>query len=212
MAKPAGSNKENFERTRAHLLAVATACFARHGFHGASTNMVVREARSSRGSLYHHFPDKQAMFKAVYDSLCKQLADRIATYPYEGVDPLEDLIAGCLAYLRVFTDQAFARIMLMDGPLVLGIEYCRSWDMETAYKALHEGVIDILGPGEQAPVVTDYLSGALDTYALRIATAEDRDHAYHLYAPAFADLTKRLFTLPAHGRDQEIASMVDLRS
>jgi len=188
MAKPIGSNKENLERTRAHLLAVATECFVEHGYHEASTNMVIKSANSSRGSLYHHFPDKLALFRAVYDDLAQQISERIAEYPYERKDVAGDLIQGCIAYLQVFIDEAFARIMLIDAPNVLGAAYCQSRDTETAYKALHEGVGEIVSDASEVLLVTDFLSGALDSYAMRIATAENRDQAYERYSDGFQRL------------------------
>lgn len=192
MAKPTGSNKENLERTRAHLLAIARECFATHGFHDASTTMIIEEAQSSRGTLYHHFPDKVALFKAVYDVLCQEVFEVIMQYPYKGDNPAEDLLAGCKAYLGVFVNQAFARIMLMDAPTVLSMDYCRSQDHQTAYKALKEGVAEIVTDGNAALMLTDFLSGALDTFAFRIATAQNREMAFEEYAASFEQLARKL--------------------
>ena len=193
MSKPTGSNKENLEKTRAHLLKVATKCFAKNGYHHASTTMIIQQAGSSRGSLYHHFKDKQEIFKNVYDDLSQQLAEKINNYPYSGKDPLKDLLEGCTVYLSIFTNQTFAQIMLIDGPQVLGIEYCRSRDFETAYKALNEGILEIVGNKQKAQMLTDFLSGALDTYALRIARSKNKKKAFNEISNAFLKLAAKLF-------------------
>lgn len=176
---------------------VATACFVEHGYHEASTNMVIKAANSSRGSLYHHFPDKMSLFRAVYDDLAQKVGQRIAEYPYAGKSASQDLIEGCVAYLNVFTDPTFARIMLIDAPNVLGVEYCQSRDAETAYKALHEGVKGIVGDPSRALLVTDFLSGALDSYAIRIATATDREQVCAMYSGGFVNLATTLLKSPA---------------
>ena len=192
MPKPHGSNKENLEKTRAQLMAEAKACFAKYGYAETSTNLIINNAKSSRGSLYHHFADKKEIFKAVYDALYQEVAERIAGYPYKRQSPAEDLIDGCIAYLQIFTDQAFAQIMLIDAPHVLGMDYCRSRDAETAYKALYEGVKSTVKDKKQSVFIADFLSGALDTYALRIAMAPKRKHAFDVYKDSFRALAQRI--------------------
>jgi len=192
MPKPTGSNKENLERTRAHLLEVAERCFVENGFAKTSTSQIVKEAKSSRGSLYHHFSDKKAIFQAVYDKLCQDIATQLSDYPYTSENGVENLIEGCIAYLKVFTDQTFARIILVDGPGVLGMEYCRSKDAETAYKSLYEGVSIFLNNPEDVELLTDYLSGAMDTFALKIAMAENRQQTFEVNSQAFARYTRNL--------------------
>jgi len=154
--------------------------------------MICEKAKCSRGSLYHHFPNKDAIFKAVYDELCQQIVQQIASYPYTESDPIDGLIRGCVVYLKVFTDPKFAQVVIKDGPQVLGIEYCRSKDMETAYKELYDGVLACTKKEQQALVVTDFLSGALDTYALRIAESKERQLDFERYRQAFEDLAVRL--------------------
>ncbi len=193
MPKPTGKNKENWERTRAHLMSVATACFAEHGFAETSTTMIIKAANSSRGSLYHHFPDKKALFQAVYDQQCQVISDRVGGYPYEGIDPPKELVKGCLEYLRFFKDPAFARIILMDAPNVLGMEYCRSRDAETAYKELYDGIHDFTPDAERAMLTTDFLSGAMDFYAERIAISSNPNEAYETYAAAFEEFANKVF-------------------
>ncbi|QQE13559.1 TetR/AcrR family transcriptional regulator [Planctomycetota bacterium] len=190
MAKPQGPNKDNLERTRLHLLEVARELFAEHGYAKTSTTMIIDVAKSSRGSLYHHFEDKRAIFKAVYEGLCEQMSERLMKYAERSGDDVDDLIDGCTAYLKVFEDQAFAHVLLVDGPHVLGSEYCRSKDAENAYGVLYEGVCDIVGKNRKAMMTADFLSGALDTYALRIALAKDRKKVYREYAKHFKVLAR----------------------
>ena len=192
MPKPIGKNKENFERTRSHLIAVATKCFAQYGYINSSTNMIIQQAKSSRGSLYNHFPHKSDLFKAVYDTLWEEMSKTLSQYPYKEKCLIQDLIDGCCAYMSQFTKQTFAQIILIDAPHILGIDYCRSRDSETAYKALHEGILEITKKKDQALLIADYLSGALDTFALRIATSQNRKTAYKKYATAFEEFTHKI--------------------
>src|SRR5438128_11848200 len=58
-------NVERGRATRAHVVEVATRLFAEHGYDGRSIETVQASAGVSRGSLYHHFPRKEAWFWAV---------------------------------------------------------------------------------------------------------------------------------------------------
>jgi AcrR family transcriptional regulator len=55
------------EETRARLLDAAAAVFNRHGYHGTDSNRLARAAGYAPPTFYKHFPDKRAIFLAVYE-------------------------------------------------------------------------------------------------------------------------------------------------
>src|SRR5580704_16355663 len=57
------------EATRAQLIAIGTRLFAARGYEGTSVEAVLQEAGVSRGSLYHHFSSKEALFEAVLEDI-----------------------------------------------------------------------------------------------------------------------------------------------
>ena len=139
-------------------------------------------AKSSRGSLYHHFSDKRDLFRAVYDNMHLQILHRLESYPYSSQDRVQNLIDGCVEYLRIFTERDYAKIILLEGPNVLGTDYCQAQDRKTAYKALKEGVAIIIHEPKKTLMITDFLSGTLDTYAMRIATGDNPTKVFQQYA------------------------------
>lgn len=58
--------------TRDLLVAAAAAAFNRSGFHGTDTNRIAREAGFAPQTFYRHFPDKLAIFLAVYEDWERQ--------------------------------------------------------------------------------------------------------------------------------------------
>jgi len=55
------------KRSRAQILAAALKLFSRVGYHGTSLRDIARAARASTGNVYHHFPDKEAIFTALIE-------------------------------------------------------------------------------------------------------------------------------------------------
>src|SRR5271155_207223 len=60
---------EKAASTRANIIAAARALFAQRGYDGTSTGAVLEETKVSRGALYHHFENKQALFAAVLEAV-----------------------------------------------------------------------------------------------------------------------------------------------
>src|SRR4051812_31922082 len=50
---------------RAEIRAAARAAFARHGYEGATVRELERATGRSRGAIFHHYPDKEALFLAL---------------------------------------------------------------------------------------------------------------------------------------------------
>jgi AcrR family transcriptional regulator len=116
---------ERGEATRDALLAAARALFAEHGYARVGTEEVVRRAGVTRGALYHHFRDKQDLFRAVFEQTEAEIMQTIIAR-VEGIgDPMEELATGVRAFLDACDDPTLMRIGLRDAPGVLGWEEWR---------------------------------------------------------------------------------------
>jgi AcrR family transcriptional regulator len=74
----------------------------------------------TRGALQHHFGDKPALFRAVYEQVEQEVVHAIAGAATKaGDDPIAQLRAGTHAYLDAVMDPAVQRICAIDGPAVL---------------------------------------------------------------------------------------------
>jgi AcrR family transcriptional regulator len=122
-----GRRAEHASDTRAALLTVARRLFASHGYDGTGTEQIVSEARVTRGALYHHFRDKSDLFRAVMADAAGDVAGRLVGEHVEepSVSPFEDVRAGVGEFLDVCVAGDFQRIVLVDGPRVLGTD---AWD------------------------------------------------------------------------------------
>src|SRR6266536_2500416 len=87
--------------TREHLLSVATALFAARGYEATSIEAVLDAAGTSRGSLYHHFKGKDALFEAVLEALETDVGRRTVAASAGAPSVTAALRAGCLAWVRI---------------------------------------------------------------------------------------------------------------
>ena len=59
--------EEKSERSRRLVLDAALKLFSKCGYRGTSVREIAEKAKVSIGNLYHHFPDKEAIFRALLD-------------------------------------------------------------------------------------------------------------------------------------------------
>ena len=94
---PARKPRADATRNRALILGVAREAFTRRGA-DASLDDIARQSRIGSGTLYRHFPTRDALIEAVYRSDVEELADseqRLAAT----LSPLETLRAWMLLFI-----------------------------------------------------------------------------------------------------------------
>jgi AcrR family transcriptional regulator len=172
---------QNAAATRAALLRVARKLFTERGYTETATEEVVRRARVTRGALYHHFRDKQDLFKAVLEQEQVSLAASIKAVAARQADPWRSLIAGCHAFLDACIDPAVRQILLIDGPAVLGWQECHETDaiyyLDNVKMAIQAAIDQKIIAPQPVDALGRLLLGALDEAAMLIANAEDKKAA-----------------------------------
>jgi TetR/AcrR family transcriptional regulator, transcriptional repressor of aconitase len=63
---------------RQRILDGARSCFARHGYEGATVRRLEQSTGLSRGAIFHHFRDKEALFLALAEQDTQRMADVVA--------------------------------------------------------------------------------------------------------------------------------------
>ncbi|MEU6228459.1 helix-turn-helix domain-containing protein [Streptomyces sp. NPDC047042] len=114
------------EQTRADLVTAARKLFVDNGFAETSVEAITGAALVSKGTFYHHFPDKKAMFAELYTELLEQvgvLGDATreticaAAPGVPAMDAVDDLTH---AFLRRTIDDPLHRELMVQAPSVLG--------------------------------------------------------------------------------------------
>ncbi len=193
---PRRTQTERTAQTRAALIASARRLFGSEGFAEVGAERVARAAGMTRGALYHQFTDKADLFAAVLDQVEAEIAQRVAN-SVVGLDPNDTagmLLAGANAWLDASSEPELQRIVLLDGPSVLGWdrwrEICLRHTVGLIAALLQDGIDRGSLPAQPVQALTHVLVGAVDEAALYIAQAEDP-----ATARADMDLVLRRLTL-----------------
>jgi AcrR family transcriptional regulator len=165
------------EQTRQALLRESRRLFATLGYGGVGLAQIVGAAGVTKGALYHHFDSKTDVFRAVLEEVQQEVARSVVAAAEAHDDPWAQLTAGCRAFLTAGTDPDVQRIMLVDGPAVLGWSEWRAMDEAASARHLAEALAALIDQGVVAaqPVepLARLLSGAMNEAALWLATSDD---------------------------------------
>ncbi len=190
------SREEKSEATRAALIDAARKLFVARGYFATGTEEIVTLARvGTRGALYHHFADKQDLFRAVFHQVQTDLA--AATVINERDDGLDLLTAALQQFLDASAENRdVQQVLLIDGPAVLGWEQWRTLEAEYglgAITALLDAAVDQrVIPKQPTGPLAHMLLAAVDEAALYIANADDRRQARNQARRALTNLLSGL--------------------
>ena len=192
-------NVERGQATRAHLVDVATQLFASHGYDGTSIEAVLAEAGVSRGSLYHHFAGKDALFWAVLEGVAARVGEQLTALERDAPDPVAALRVGYLGWVRLASDPVVQQTVLIDAPAVLGWQRWREideqnlgWIKAALTYAADTGRIE----RRHVDVFAHIVLAAANEVALKVARADDPAAMLPDAESAFAEFLDRLLASP----------------
>lgn len=174
---PSQIRSQQRAETRTALLRESRRLFAAKGYGAVGLSEIVAAAGVTKGALYHNFDSKSELFAAVLEQVQAEVGDRVAAAAEAVDDRWDQLVAGCEAFLLTCTDPDIQRIMLIDGPAVLGWHEWRAMDAAESARHLEEALTALAEEGVLAdqPIapLTHLLSGAMNEAALWLATSTD---------------------------------------
>lgn len=163
------TKREQRELTTAALLGIATELFARRGYASVGLEDVAAAAGVTRGAVYHHFGSKLGLFRAVVESVHRDIADDVERAAESAGDAWDRLEAGSHAFVDAAAHPRRRRVLLVDGPAVLGWQEWRALDAENSERMLFDVLAESDVDDTVGPALTVMLSGAMNEAALWIA-------------------------------------------
>lgn len=165
--------------TKRALIEVAEELFAEQGYPATSLDQIVAGARVTKGALYHHFSGKQALFESVFERVETDARTAIQAGLKSERDPWLKAQAGLRVFLDVVQQPAYRRIVMQDGPSVLGYERFREREERSTFATVVEIVRAVLTAGdwdldeEMLQTFTRIFFGAMSSAGESVASSDD---------------------------------------
>lgn len=145
------SAERNPDQTRKTLLIAAFQEIHRNGFKRASLDSILENTKLTKGALYHHFPNKQALGYAVVDEVLCRIAYEIWVKPMVGVD---DPITALQSQLAAIAAQPQDDLIMHGCPLnnlsqeMSGIDEGFRARLDTVFSIWRDGIAACLEHGK----------------------------------------------------------------
>lgn len=170
------SRAETMAETREKLIAAARRTFAARGYVDSPMEDITAEAGLTRGALYHQFGGKKGLLEAVIEQIDAEMTERLSAISSRAPSTWAALIDELVAYVAMAAEPEIQRIVLLDGPAVLGEP--SQWPTQIACvrntrrhieRLIDEGVVQPVDAEATARLVSAAALGA----SLWVANAED---------------------------------------
>ncbi|GAB2975945.1 TetR/AcrR family transcriptional regulator [Nocardioides montaniterrae] len=169
--------------TRRALIDISEELFTENGYAATSLEAIVSGARVTKGALYHHFSGKQALFEAVFERVEADASKQIQKALRGSKDPWKKASNGLRAFLEVVREPRYRRIVIQEGPAVLGHERYREQEERSTFAnvvdivrtTLHAGRWDL--DDDMLQTFSRIFFGAMSSAGEQVATADDSEGA-----------------------------------
>lgn len=192
MAKQA----ERRAATTEAILRAGRRLFGERGFAAATMDDIAEAAEIAKGAVYHHFKTKEAVFEAVFEQVSGDLVQDIDRAVRSEKDVLAAIVAGTQHYFAACAKGPTGRIILRDGPAVLGWERWREIDARHFGGKFPPALTVAMDAGliARQPVepLARLLLGAVTEAAVACAGRSDVLKAGSEYSRAFKSLVEAL--------------------
>lgn len=157
------------------VLDSARTVFAREGFEAADLTAIADGAGMTVATLKDRYPDKKALFSAVlisleraFDAHCREASSGLVG------EPMDLFLSGCRAALEFGGRRDFARIVMVEGPGVLGEAEWERIDHGLGLPTIRQGLRNMAPHAGEAAVrpMAVMIMGALNELILALARGE----------------------------------------
>ena len=146
--------KEDAAATRALILEQATVLFEEKGYAATTLDEIAAAAGVTKGAIFHHFKNKKDLFTDIWvtlqlevDTDIRRTAAKVAA---ASEDPFLGMIAGAKCQVDYLKQSRFARIVMLEGPTVLGMDEWVERDVALAKNRVDKAIDYLIAKGQLA--------------------------------------------------------------
>ena len=191
---------EKAASTRAKIIAVARRLFATRGYDATSIEAVLEKSQVSRGALYHHFENKEALFAAVLEAVEVDITAATARARANATDPVEALGLAFDSFLDMASETEVRQIVLTDAHSVVGWQKWREIEERHGLGRLKQALKAVAVTGrirdDMVDVFAHMLLASLIEVAFLVARSPDPATAANTGRRAMKELLERFLLTP----------------
>jgi len=201
--------------TQRALVDVAEVLFTDHGYANTSLDAIVAGAQVTKGALYHHFSGKQALFEAVFERVEAESSKSIQKAIKNRKDPWVKARSGLRAFLAVVQEPRYRRIVVQEGPSVLGYERYREQEERSTFATVVEILRAVLEAGqwdldeEMVQTFARIFFGAMSSAGESVAGSDDAEAAATRVEVAIGFIIAGFQALADNGVEMPIGIVTD---
>jgi AcrR family transcriptional regulator len=178
--------EERRAATRDAVLRAAEQMFGNYGYALTSVDDIAASAGVAKGAIYHHFQTKAELFEAVLEIVSARTVAYVVQATMGATDFWTVLEIGNEAFFAACADPATSKILLHDGPAILGWAKWRAIDERNFggllrhifTTGIENGLISARDPGKMAKIIL----GAVTEAAIDAAESENYEESAAQYA------------------------------
>lgn len=111
-----GGTDERSKRRREQILDAAFHVFSRLGYRDSAVDEIARQAATSKGGVYFHFPTKESLYVELLRTTADKLVERVERVVASEPDPVAQADAALRVVLATFAGhRSMARLLLVDS-------------------------------------------------------------------------------------------------
>ena len=173
--------EEYAEITKQALIEESFKLFVEKGYAKTSIDEIVQNARVTKGALYHHFQNKEALFRAAYEYQVRGLTAVVAKAIQASSDPWEKALIGCNAFIDHGLNSKQKNIRLQEAITVLGWEQWRELDASYTMGIIQQVITELIEsniyPHQNITILSDMIYSLLVETSMTIMRAENKQKA-----------------------------------
>jgi AcrR family transcriptional regulator len=149
----------NTEATIAAIMAAARVRFGAEGFESTSLDDIAADVRVTTGAIYHHFGNKQGLFRTVAEQIEAELL--ACALSVNDPDLWEQTLKAFSALIEACATAEVQRIIFLDAPRVMGPAAWREIELKYGYGAMANALSALAKAGIIRPYPVELIAPVL---------------------------------------------------
>jgi AcrR family transcriptional regulator len=182
---------------RERLIAHSRRLFTERGFAEVSVDEIAAAAGLTKGAVYYQFKDKTDLFRAACEAMLVEVGHAVDQATMGVTEhAVDEIVTGGDKWLDVYESSEMRRMLLIDGPAVLGVQAWMTLQEPVGVGLIAHALGHLVEANmlreEDVPALAHLLFGAFVQGALRIAASAEPEQTSREVRQAIRLLTEGL--------------------